>query len=87
MKISDKDRVALIRKGNQLFNEGKIDLAAKIFEAVNYKDGLIRIGDYYYERNQPLIALKYYTKARYKPRIDEIMEKVVVALNQWLKEK
>jgi len=87
MKISEKERAALIRKGNQFFNEGKIEMAEKIFIATNYKDGLIRIGDYYYKKSQPLRALTYYTKAGFTPRIKEIAEQMVYALKTWLQEK
>jgi hypothetical protein len=87
MKISEKDRVALIRKGNQLFNEGKIEMAGKIFKSINYIDGLIRIGDYYYKKSQPLKALTYYKEANCKPRIEELSQKMFEVLKMWIKEE
>lgn len=71
--MTDKERVELIRKGNQLFNEGKIEEAAKIFLATDYKDGLVRIGDHYYFNEKKIFkAFFYYRKANYKKRLEEI---------------
>jgi len=86
-KINDKSRALLIRKGNQLFNEGDISAAEKIFNTTNYKDGLIRIGDFYYNKGQPLKAIVYYRKASFTPRIKEMAEKMVPGLKTWLAEK
>ena len=73
MPIEASDRTALIRKGNEFFNEGKFEDAAKIFRAVGYKDGLSRIGDhYFYKMRRPLNALPYYQAAGFQERIDDI---------------
>ncbi|MGB9620975.1 MAG: hypothetical protein ACPLGZ_03755 [Candidatus Pelagibacter ubique] len=71
--MTDKERVELIRKGNQLFNEGKIEEAAKIFLETDYKDGLVRVGDHYYFNEKRIFkAFFYYRKANYKKRLEEI---------------
>jgi len=62
-KIDNKSKVLLIRKGNQFFNEGNINAAEKIFTATDYKDGLIRIGDLYYNKGQTLKEVGYYKQA------------------------
>ena len=83
--LDPKTRNALIRRGNQAFNEGNIELAAKIFRALNYKDGLIRIGDYYYyQKKQPLIAYGYYKKANHTPMLIKLMDAFVFAIKCWL---
>ena len=41
--MTEKERVALIRKGNELYNAGKIEEAIRIFTATGYKDGLTRV--------------------------------------------
>lgn len=86
MKLKESERIELIRKGNQLFNEGNVEMAAKIFKATNYIDGLIRIGDYYYKKSQPLRALTYYKAANCKPRIEELAGKMFEVLKTWLEE-
>ena len=53
-------RAALIRKGNELFNRGSIDLARKIFITTRYTDGLIRMGDYYFKKKKHIMALQLY---------------------------
>lgn len=87
MKIDDKNRSELIRKGNQLFNSGQIEQAAKVFETVNYMDGLIRIGDYYYKKNEFINAIKYYKKAKYKKRIEQLTPEIISVFKNWLSEK
>jgi hypothetical protein len=85
--LTPKERIILIRKGNELFNSGEIESAAKIFTATAYKDGLIRIGDYYYfEKKNPLRALHFYIEAKYEKRIHELTERIVMILKKWLNE-
>ena len=54
LRVTRKDvpsaqRAALIRKGNQLYADGKYDFAERIFVTVHYSDGLVRLGDLYRE--------------------------------------
>ena len=84
--MTEKERVALIRKGNELYNEGKIEEAIRIFSATGYKDGLTRVGDlYYFDKKMPLIAYKYYKLAGRKDRIDDIFMRMIFALTSWVK--
>ncbi len=84
--MDDKQRVALIRKGNQLFNEGKLTEAEKIFVATKYKDGLIRVGDYFYfEKRMPIFAFKYYKMANCKEKVNEIFQRMIFALHKFIK--
>jgi hypothetical protein len=81
--MDNKEKIALIRKGNEFFNKGDIDTALKIFIKTDYKDGLIRIGDYYYyEKRQPLTALGFYKKANMTKKVDEIYDRMMYALNR-----
>lgn len=83
--LSDKDRTALIRKGNEAFNDGDIDRAARIFKSTEYKDGLIRVGDYYYfDKRQPLLAYGYYRRANHQIMIEKISDGFIFALKYWL---
>ncbi len=86
-KISDKQRVELIRKGNELFNNEEIEKAGKIFSAVNYIDGLIRVGDYYYSKGKLVFALKFYNKANNKTRINKAVENILSVFKLWITEK
>jgi hypothetical protein len=85
--MDKKERIELIRKGNMLFNEGEIEKASIIFRKTGYRDGLTRIGDYYfYEKKQPLIALKYYKMVNKTEKVNEIFERMVFALGKWIGE-
>jgi hypothetical protein len=87
MKSDNKERVALIRKGNELFNNGEIDKAIQIFLKTNYKDGLARVGDFfYYDKKSPLIAFKYYKMANMHNKVSEIFERMMFALSRWIGE-
>ena len=82
-----KERVALIRKGNEYFNKGEIDKAIKIFAKTDYKDGLARIGDlYYYDKKMPLIAFKFYKMANMQDKVNEIFQRMIFALGRWIGE-
>ena len=74
-----------IREGNALFNAGKIEQAAQIFRATNYKDGLIRVGDHFYlEKHQPLRAYGFYRAAGDTSRMQRIQDGFIFALRCWL---
>jgi hypothetical protein len=85
--LSGQQRSALIRRGNVLFNQGKVDVAKRIFLTAGYTDGLIRLGDYYYKRRQPLEAFRMYRLAPYKSSSERMLEKMAMILRSWLKEK
>ena len=84
--ISSEQKAALIRKGNQLFNEGKYDQAKRIFLSTGYSDGIIRMGDRYYEQNEPLEALRMYWLAPSPTKLQSMIEKFASVVKQWLLE-
>lgn len=83
--MDSKDRVTLIRMGNELFNKGEISSAAKIFEKTGYRDGITRVADYYfYDKKMPLVALRYYRMVKRNDKVSEIFERMVFALGKLL---
>ena len=83
--MEQKQRVELIRKGNELFNKGDIETAAKVFIKTAYKDGLTRVADYYFfDRKLPLNALPYYKMVNRKDKVDEIHARMLFALGKML---
>jgi len=83
--MDKKDRIKLIRLGNELFNEGEIDKATKIFVKTDYKDGITRVADYYfYDMKRPLNALTYYKMVNRKDKVEEIYERMFFALGKLL---
>ncbi len=82
--LSPERKVILMRKGNQLFNEGDIETAGRIFMTIGYTDGLIRVGDYYYSQNKALEALRMYKAAPAQDKVDMIVQKMAYIIKGWL---
>ena len=74
--LTSGQKVTLNRKGNVLFNEGKLDEARRIFITTGYSDGLTRVGDAYGKKNESLTALKYYVLANNARRAEPLYEKL-----------
>ena len=73
-------KAALNRKGNMLFNSGKIEEARRIFMTTGYSDGLSRIGDYYRSKNRPLEALRMYLIAPDRVKAEPLMMRVAAVI-------
>ena len=82
--LSAERKVKLLRKGNQLFNEGDIETAGKIFVTIGYTDGMIRVGDYYYNQNRPLEALRMYKAAPAPRKAELLITKMAQVVRSWL---
>ena len=85
--LSPEKKTNLIRSGNKAFNEGNIQLAARIFQTTLYKDGLIRVADYYYANKQPMLALSYYKLANHQTMLNKIDDTMIEVIRAWLNEK
>ena len=85
--MSSSRRTALVRKGNELFNSGEIEKAKRVFLTTRYGDGLGRVGDYYFEHNQPLEALQMYWLAPAPDKVELLIEKVASVVHSWLQEE
>ncbi|MBN1686253.1 MAG: hypothetical protein JW852_06335 [Spirochaetales bacterium] len=85
-RLSANDRVALIRKGNEFFNAGRIEDAKKIFITTRYGDGLARIGDYYVGKQDPLEALRMYWIAPAPQKRERLVEKAAGVVRTWMME-
>ncbi len=83
--MDSKKRAELIREGNAAFNSKDYTKAKQLYIETNYKDGLIRLGDYYmYDRKLPMLAYGYYKKAGHTQKIDEIFQRMIYALGELL---
>lgn len=83
--MDQSERVLLIRKGNELYNQKKYDDAIRLYLKAKYMDGIMRVADYYfYDLKQPLTALKFYKLINRKDRIDEINARMMYAFNRML---
>ena len=91
LRVTRKDvpsdqRAALVRKGNQLYAEGKYDVAERIFLTVHYSDGLVRLGDYYREQGRTLDALRMFWLAPDETRKEAVMAEMAAVVSKWLRE-
>ena len=75
--LSSEQKVVLNRRGNQLFNEGFINEAQRIFITTGYSDGLTRVGDYYAAKNNTWEALRMYCLAKNKRKSEPIIDSLV----------
>lgn len=77
ISLSSEQKALLNRRGNQLFNEGFINEAQRIFITTGYSDGLTRVGDYYAAQNKTLEALRLYCLAKNKRKSEPIIDSLV----------
>lgn len=82
--LPTETRTALVRKGNELLNQGKHELAKKIFLTTGYADGLVRLGELYEKQGRSLEAFRMFWLARYKKKVDPTVERMVGVVRRWL---
>ena len=79
-------KVKLNRHGNELFNEGDVEAARRIFQTTGYSDGLIRVGERYMADNKPIEALKMYRLARDDKRSEALIATAAFVIQNLLRE-
>ncbi|MFP4153090.1 MAG: hypothetical protein ACLFR8_05580 [Alkalispirochaeta sp.] len=84
--IDRAKRAALIRKGNELYNQGNLETAKRIFVTVRYSDGLMRLGNYYMDTGAPLEAFRMFWLAGDRRRVEEMTEQMALIVRKWLHE-
>ncbi len=84
--VDSKNRVLLIRKGNEYFTNGNIDAAEKIFVIVDYKDGLVRLGDYYLEHNNLYKAAEMYFMSENPSKINSFCKRSAEVIRRLMRE-
>jgi hypothetical protein len=86
-QMSREQKVALNRKGNILYNEGKIEDARRIFLTTGYSDGLVRVGDFYLSKGRTLDALRMYWIAPDKTKSESIIIELSEIIKNMIHEK
>ena len=98
MEIKDSTRSALIRKGNELFNQKDIEGAYRCYLTASYFGGIEKVADYYnFEKKNVIKAMQLYRliikedsnlggNVRAKQKLDKLSESIVKVLRKWLKE-
>lgn len=85
-KVEGSEKAALNRKGNQLFNSGKIEEAKRVFMTTGYSDGLSRVGDFYKSKERLVEALRMYWMAHDKNKAQPLIEHTASFLQGLLQE-
>ena len=85
--IDPEQKAQLNRRGNVLFNEGKVETARRVFQTTGYSDGLIRVGERYLEEGKPVDALKMFKLAHDEGRCAALVERAAHAIRKMLEEK
>lgn len=85
VNINPKEKVLLVRKANELMNQKNYVQAKRIYLAIGYSSGLIRLGDYYENNGDSIEALKMYKTANDKIRLSKLSEKMAEVLRIWIK--
>jgi len=78
--VESSQKALLNRKGNQMYNDGNIEGAKKVFLTTKYSDGLSRVGDYYKSQNKPLEALQMYWLAPDRTKSEPLIEQLAAVL-------
>ncbi|MCL2557072.1 MAG: hypothetical protein FWE09_01185 [Treponema sp.] len=84
--LSSAQKVALNRRGNELFNSGEVEAARRIFEATGYSDGLSRVGDSYRAQNRFLDALRMYWMAPDRAKCEPLFERLAAIIRNLARE-
>jgi hypothetical protein len=85
--IDVTQKAALNRRGNVLFNSGRIEEARRIFLTTGYSDGISRIGDYYKSQGRALDALKMYWTAPDRTKAEPIIMQLSEIIRHFIQEE
>ncbi|MCL2809218.1 MAG: hypothetical protein FWD24_04020 [Treponema sp.] len=85
--VEGSQKAALNRKGNQMFNDGNIEGARRIFMTTGYSDGLSRVGDYYKQNNRLIEALRMYWTAPDRKKSQPLIDKLAIVLQSLINEQ
>lgn len=85
VNITSQERVILVRKANELMNKKSYIEAKRIYLAIGYSAGLIRLGDYYENSGNSLEALKMYKAAGAQTKLEHLSKKMADVLSIWIK--
>jgi hypothetical protein len=85
--VDSATRVKLIRKGNEFFSNGQILSAEKIFITVDYKDGLVRLGDYYLGNKNLEKSAEMYFMSENESKIESFCKIAAKAIRNMISEE
>ncbi len=85
--FTPEQKATLNRKGNELYNNGDIQTAKRIFLNTGYTYGIERIGDYYRKQGDTCEALRMYWLAPSNKKKQELVKEMSQVIRTWLSEE
>ena len=85
--LTGEQKAQLIRRGNELFNQGNYQLAERIFVATGYSDGMVRVGDVHFKSQRYREAMRMYQLAPAPDRVQKLAKRMALVVQQWLIEE
>lgn len=82
--LTSEQKALLARKGNEAFGAGQIEQARKIFVTIGYSDGMIRVGDWYWEKGNPYEAYRMYKLAPAPEKAEMIIKRMAAVISRLL---
>lgn len=84
VSLAPEQKVKLIRKANEMYNNNRLEEAGNIFITLNHADGILRLGDHYLSKNKPLEAYKMYQKAGSAKHMEILHKRFAQVVQTWL---
>ena len=66
---------------------GDVEESKRIFLTTGYTDGIMRIGDYHFQRGELLEAYKMYWLAPAPDKVEMMTEQMAAIVRKWLNDK
>lgn len=83
--FSPEKRALLVRVGNLMLNEGRVEEARRVFLTINYSAGLKRIGEYYLRSGNPIEAMKMFYFSSSNPTFQELAKTAAESIRHLIK--
>jgi hypothetical protein len=80
--LSSEQKVLLNRKANEMFNNGLVEDAKRVYLATGYSDGLTRVADTYMAKGREMDALKLYLQAHNQRNSAPLTEKLAKIISK-----
>ena len=80
--LSSEQKVLLNRRANEMFNNGLVEDAKRVYLATGYSDGLTRVADTYVKKGREMDALKLYLQAHNQRNSAPLTEKLAKIISR-----
>jgi hypothetical protein len=80
--ISSEQKVLLNRRANEMFNNGLVEDAKRVYLATGYSDGLTRVADRYMTQGREMDALRLYLQAHNQRNSAPLTEKLAKIISK-----